>query len=224
MQNVYQNICVTSYYTDNYQYLADIVVPKCQEYCNKHNYDYVIENISNCNFERHPVWYKIPLIQKLFKKYDTILYLDIDAAITRLDIKLESLIENNKYLYIAKDFNGINAGVMLLKKSDWLTSFFDQIWTIDIHDPIYAQHGIAPQDVWHRTLTEQLAIISLLEKYGDQYVKWMSQKIFNAYIHSSYGVVNPDGEWDSSSFILHTPGTHPDQRLNIFKNCLNIHK
>jgi len=224
MQNIWQRICVASYYTDNYQYIADIVVPEYQKYCSKHNYDCIVENITSQKFDRHPVWYKIPLIQKLLNDYDVILYIDVDAVITRLDIKLESLIEDDKYLYIAKDFNGINAGVMLLKSSNWLKTFFDQVWTIDVHNPIYAQHGIAPQDVWHCTLTEQLAIISLLEKYRDKYVKWMPQKLLNAYVHSNYNVTNPEGEWDSSSFILHTPSTYPEQRVNILKNCLNIHK
>ena len=210
-------ICVSTFYTEDIKDLYDLISLSYKKYCDKNNYDFVSRNISYEIYDRHPVWYKIYYIQELLNKYEWVLFVDCDTLLTNDNIKIENFIKDEKDLYISKDINGINAGVMLIKNSEWSKIFLDHCWNIDKNDPIYHEPGFS----WNITQAEQRAIIVMIKKFGLDKVEFLPQNIFNAYIYNTWNLQYPQGEWNKNSFILHAPGCSLKQRLEMFKNKLN---
>jgi lipopolysaccharide biosynthesis glycosyltransferase len=210
-------ICVATFYTEDIESLYKLISPSYQKYCDMHGYDFVSKNISGEKYERHPVWYKINFIQELLNKYDWVLFVDCDTLLTNSNLTIESFIKDGKDFYISKDINGINAGVILLKNSDWTKQFLKECWEIDPNHAIYKEPGFA----WDKTQAEQRAIIVMINKFGLEKVEFIPQKIFNAYTYNIWRLNYPDGEWGPESFILHAPGCSLNHRLEIFLSKLN---
>jgi len=209
-------ICIATYYTEDFKDLYNLISPSYKSYCKKYNYDYYSEDITNTFNERHPVWFKIKLLINLLEKYDAVLSVDCDTLLTNDSIKIENFIKPDKDLYLSKDINGANTGVLLIKNSEWSKSILNSCWNIEKNHPIYSYPF-----AWDKTQGEQRAIIAMIEKFGESYVEWVSQKIFNAYYYNLYQMNYPDGEWSSESFILHAPGCSTQQRMDLFKSKLN---
>lgn len=67
-----------------------------QKYCDTFNIDFVKATICK-DYDRHPAWYKILLILKLLKSYDTVMYVDADAGFVSFTDNI-----NN---YLIRDFD-----------------------------------------------------------------------------------------------------------------------
>ena len=106
------NIGVFSHFDESFKSVADVTVPIMKEYCLKHDYSFNALKEANC--DRHPVWWKIKLLQDNLEKYDYLVYFDADTLITNFNISLESIIgDSDKNLFISNDINGLNSGVFI---------------------------------------------------------------------------------------------------------------
>lgn len=202
-------ICVCTYYTNDFKPLYDITSKTLINYCNKFGHDFIGRKISQ--YHRHPVWYKIELLIELIDKYDYVLFIDCDAAITNnipIDVFLSS-----KDIYLSNDINGLNSGVMLLKQTKWAKKFLLDCWNIDRNNKIYSG-----QFNFETTQAEQLSIIANIDNEKAEY---LPQNIFNSYIYSLYNLQYPQGEWNENSFILHLAGLSLSARLEIFSRVLS---
>ena len=81
--------------------------------------------------ERPPSWSKILAVKHYLKDHDWVMWLDADTIVTNPDIRLESLVPrstNGPDFVITVDGGGYNAGIWLLRRSDWAYTFLDRWW------------------------------------------------------------------------------------------------
>ena len=142
------NIAVlTSSYIYADMCMAEASLPAAENkrmYATKHNYDFVARGaeFSQEQFRgRRPVWGKIAAIQKVLPHYEWLFWMDMDAVIAELDKDLRDIIkfaeENHTHkdqelsLIVAqpKRDRMLNAGVMLIKNTDWSRRFFSEVQT-----------------------------------------------------------------------------------------------
>lgn len=72
-----------------------------KKYSDLHKIDFISETIS-ADYDRHPAWYKIKLVLKLFDKYDTIMYIDSDAGFVSYDSSVNDYIQTDFDIALAK--------------------------------------------------------------------------------------------------------------------------
>lgn len=104
------------------QYGAEFESNK-RQYAEKHGYDFFVGR-ENLTPDNHPVWSKFVYnLQKLDEGYDIILNIDADARIMNDEIKIEDLDAQlqsqcgDYSVAMAKDINGFNDGVYILKNT-----------------------------------------------------------------------------------------------------------
>ncbi len=84
---------------------------------------------------------KIVSFRRLIDDHDYMLWVDGDTIFAHF-VALESYIARNvdADLFVAKDLNGINAGVMMFKCSEKVNKFLDAIWEYPIgHKHMWAK-------------------------------------------------------------------------------------
>lgn len=129
-------IAIVQFYTNNVIYgtLSEDINRK---YCQEQGYLYVVEKdtdkiISTLN-GRSPTWYKPKFILDVFNSYDVdyILFLDIDAVVVDFEQQIESFVDDNFDIVFTEDYSThslMNAGVFLIKKTDWTVEFLKLWW------------------------------------------------------------------------------------------------
>jgi hypothetical protein len=112
---------------NGYQWLYRHCIDSQRAYAQHHGYEYLV--ISRPYFTSLGVeccWLKLTVLLEALKAgYDTVLFVDADAYIKPSAHQLESLLQPDKYLYLAKSYSGrFNSGVILVnnhfKIRQWL--------------------------------------------------------------------------------------------------------
>lgn len=196
-------------YTEDWKPIADIVIPNMIEYSKKHGYSYSPMLVPNGydNFD------KIHTMYDTFNLYDIdfIFNRDMDTLITNLTIPLESFIEDGKDLFICKDFNGINSGTFLVRKSEWSQKFLDYIMSKKGTEGIYG---------------EQDAIVAYMNEFpNDEKIKILPHPSINSYLYENYPEIpmqtHEQGQWERGNFLLHLPGLGMNLRETILQKTLD---
>ncbi|KAF9952204.1 hypothetical protein BGZ72_006448 [Mortierella alpina] len=145
-QNRKKNIAIlTSSYIYADMCMAEASLPAAENkrvYADKHGYDYVARSTEFAQEEfrhRRLVWGKIGAIQKTLPHYEWLLWMDMDAVLANFDkdareiIKLaeeSSGIDGREISLIVsrpKKDKMVNAGVMLIKNTDWSKRFWSEV-------------------------------------------------------------------------------------------------
>ncbi|KAG0346436.1 hypothetical protein BG004_001750 [Podila humilis] len=135
--------------TSSYVYvdmcMAEASLPSAENkrsYAKKHGYDYVARSAEFAQEEfrgRRLVWGKIGAIQKVLPHYEWLLWMDMDAIVANPEKDVRDIIrmaENaaeREYdevsLIVSRPRKDkmLNAGVMLIKNSDWSRRFFSEV-------------------------------------------------------------------------------------------------
>jgi hypothetical protein len=181
---------------ENFSELQDITSPNVRSYCEKHGYDCKISRI--IEKERPASWYKIKKILNAFDDdYDYVFWIDADAIFVNKNIKLEDFIEENKLFYFSCNWAALNAGVFMMKNTEFNKEFLNKVWNYNC-------------DVFNKWW-EQLAIISLLESghYPENLIKELPASVFNS------------EEYWSGCFVYHMIGEAYSDRLKKFRKILS---
>lgn len=192
--------------TLDWQEIADITVKNNEEYARKHGYSFIHEIFDS----PYDGFNKIETVQKLFLFTDVTLVwsLDCDALITRHSIKIENFVDNEHDFYITKDYNGLNAGSFIIKKSQWSYSFISYLLDQKGKDGMYCEQDAINQ--YRRTYPESTKI------------KILPQSNINSYLYENYPEIplqtHEQGNWDPGDFVLHLPGVGMKKRIEILKN------
>ncbi|KAG0285286.1 hypothetical protein BGZ98_005572 [Dissophora globulifera] len=127
--------------------MAEASLPSAEnkrEYATKHGYDFVARAAEFAQEEyrgRRLVWGKIGAIQKVLSHYEWLFWMDMDAVVADLDKDLRDIIriaEESKEsegqelsLIVARPKRDkmLNAGVMLIKNTDWSRRFLNVVQT-----------------------------------------------------------------------------------------------
>lgn len=205
-----------SYYTDlsNVTYNQNLV-----EYANLHKYKLF------CKTDGFSTEYQIYFDKIKFmidslsdSEIEWIWWLDSDAIVTNFHTKLESIIDNQYHVILSTDFNGINAGSILVKNSPQGKAWLEVIYA----------HRFFNKIINHKW-PEQIVMMETAKNYTD-IIKIVPQKIFNSYYYSlydkDYGTpiavifgdrLKTDGNWTPGDFVIHFPGMPNIIRIEYIK-------
>ena len=144
---------------------------------------------------------------------DWIFWKDCDSLLTNFSIKLEDIADNNYHVLLTSFWNGINAGMMMVRNSPqgqgWLQMIMDKM-------PEYRfSHWL-----------EQQVMIDTLDQYQD-IVKLVPQRTFNAACFSdgchadappdARDLLGTNGQWQPGDFAMHWPGQPNQLRATILQ-------
>lgn len=187
----------------NYQSMADITWTQNKKlYCEHWGYPY---HVKTEGFTFVPSYEKIKFMLDIMREhpeYDWLYWAGTDTLITNFYIKLESFVDNNYNIIIAKDINDINADSFMIKNSKESQDYLEYIWSLA---PKYNNHIF-----W-----EQQAMIDNMDKY-EHLFKFVPQKTFNSFLYkqlywhiygSSIDKTGHDGQWEPGDFLLHVAGS-----------------
>ena len=131
-------IDIVQYYTKNLTHgpYAEAINRK---YCEEKGYTYYVDTRNDFIWKtlegRAPTWYKPKLILEAFNKLNVehILFLDTDAIIADFNQDIEQFVDGNYDFVAAEDVSEhslMNAGVFLIKNSDWSKKFLEAWWDL----------------------------------------------------------------------------------------------
>jgi hypothetical protein len=114
-------IALVSHYTPNYQELADITWEGKKKYAEKHGYEAFVKTDNFANLpERHPSMEKCRFLCELMEAHpdiDWFWYSGCDCLITNHQIKLESLIDNERHFIVSLESGGPNGDVFFIRNT-----------------------------------------------------------------------------------------------------------
>jgi hypothetical protein len=189
---------------DDYKRSVALCTSSQKQYSKKHGYTYITEELSFDSVKRELQWAKIPLLQKHLADWDWLVWIDGDVLITNQDRKIEefiTLIQPDKFLFIGKDFQGLNSGVFIIRNCPAAHEFLNDVWVFEGYD----------RKLFH----EQTAMTELLStKYhgGGQILPYPFINIMNAYDFR----MDPRVHWLPGDFCIHFAGIKdPATRLHL---------
>ena len=182
-------------------------------YTNKHNYDFRVFDYKMK--DRAAQWVKISVINQLLEenKYEYIFWIDSDAFFNKHDIKLESLIIDNKDIIICDDklnsgnFEDItvNTGTIIVKCSEWSKYFFKIM---------YNYKGNYLYDYFHeQTVMKELIKNNILD--CKNHISIENGTLFNSEINRQLN----DNTLENN-FIIHLAAQKNDFRQKYMDNWL----
>lgn len=200
-------ICVLTHYTPSWKELAEITIPILEKYCQRHNYKL---DVYPCNdYQRYTGKEKILQALHSLDDGDIGLILDADCLITNLGISLHNFIDADHDFFITKHVGNINAGVFIVRKTEWLKKFLN-----------YTLAEIGKEGIH----CEQDALIRWMKEHPKETkIKIVNHPAFNSLkyeLYPEHGIQEEEnGQWiEGKSFILHLPGISMNRRLEILKN------
>lgn len=140
--NENNKIAVVMFFTLDYQ-IGFYTMSINKKYCEKNKYDFfVFHDIPNNLKNKHPAWYKLYYIQKVFQEhnYEYVMWIDGDAFFCNSNLRIENYINSEKDFIIGRDpgydfehfyknKHIVNSGVFILKNSKWSRKFIDNLLT-----------------------------------------------------------------------------------------------
>jgi hypothetical protein len=209
-------IAVCTWYDDNIKEYADITSEINQKYCDKNNYDYIVDHTRRLK-DRHPAWERFALFTKLFKNYDYVVWIDADACF-RYDHPNQSLlrdiIHKNKDKDIIfsydhpRDPNQINSGFIIMKNTEYSKQFCNEI----IHNKNQRCTSHYNNPYWEQECVRYLHnnnINSLKEK----------SIILPFELLQTFSI-----DENKDSLIIHMAGHSKETRIDIFKKLNENYK
>jgi hypothetical protein len=207
------NIQIITAYDENHRKLLDITREVYKKYSCLHGYSFSELEIKE--FDRPQSWFKVKAILESMKSNsEYILWCDADSMILNPHYKIEQIVSDDKEFYLAQDNMGLNCGIMLIKNSPTMKSFFQ---TVDnLYDQYKEPHpwcGVWEQAaVWGLCSQNYLNILSK--------IRLLPQSFFNAYDRDDKPS-HKNGHVNDKTFILHLPNTSNDNRMKILKKYFN---
>lgn len=108
-----------SYYSPNIESWAQPAAQRMQEYCQRNGYFYApFDPAKPPAQDKNSRWQKAAMISPHLMDLDLMAWVDADCVIVRPDFRIESVLEYGEAdLYLTKDVNGMNAGVIIMRNT-----------------------------------------------------------------------------------------------------------
>jgi hypothetical protein len=199
---------VISLYSENMQAVADLTIPSHVKFAEAYgwNQEAKIVDQENC------LWEKLNLISEhLSQKHSAVLWLDADVLITNPKPITWILDENPAAdVFLTADINGLNAGAMLIRNTDWSKAFF------------YACKTHGKTLFGDRPNGEQQAIQHFASVYPYAgIVHYIPQRELNSYHPDAYEYPKShSAHWQNGDFALHLPSLENEIRIEILKQYI----
>lgn len=203
-------IRVLTHFTTSWKQIADITVPVMERYCQRHHYGFIAYECTP--YQHYNGKEKIRHILTDLKDGEIGLIMDADCLITNLSVSLHNFIDNEHDFYITKHVGNINAGVFIVRKTEWLKKFLE-----------YALENIGKANIH----CEQDAFAKWLKEHPhDKKIKILNHPSINSLMYGLYpehpDKVGSDEDWREGNFVLHLPGLGIERRLEVLKSTTVI--
>lgn len=194
------NLALLSFYTPEFQPLADVTLPDKEEYCKRFGYTHIVSHFPYGNPANYYAFQRLQCARDLLFKsdkydFDAIWVLNIHASIMNLTKNVADFIDNEHDFFITKDCNGINGGSFIVKDTHWAKNWLDFLLS---KEDIHKNH------CWY----EQKLIIDNWERpeFKDK-IKILPQNTINSYMHELYDIsTDREGQLQKGDLVLHIPG------------------
>ena len=203
-------------YSPEWQDLANVVMPNLFKYCDRHDYGLTVKVIPAAYDFR-----KIKLIlAALYAGEDLVLYMDADTYITNHNVKVEGFVDDDHDFYIAQDINEVNAGVLLVKNTDWSKWFLRFI--LSMADSYSNEQNVIEAGKDHSKI-KILPHPSINSYMYDEYAPtWGLIPGWKPTTGSSDKPTHEQGDWRKGDFLLHMPGLPNKRRIDIIHLLKNL--
>lgn len=197
------NIGICVHFTNQWLPLIEITLPILHKYCDKQDYDLSV--IESPQYSRYDGTHKILQASESLIFKDVLMVMDADTLVMNHTIKIEDLIDDEYDVFITRDYNGINAGVFIIKNSEWSFDFLK-----------YLLNEIGKPDIH----CEQDAINQYIKQHGSDNIKFLAQRTINSYLYELYPEIkeHEKGELNKESLVLHVPGLPLDKKIEVLKS------
>ncbi len=192
---------------ENYQRLADILLPNRDKYCARHGY---VHHVHSGPYRDATLYYavqRLHLLLDLMKSpnaTDAYWVLNIQSIITNPTIKVESFLTEGRDFFAHSDINAkINAGSFLIRNTEWA-----RLWVAFLIEDVKT-HDHCWHENWsmirHCHNPPWVGKIHVADHPG-----------INSYSYREYGR-GPEtpGDWRPDHLVLSLPGLSLDQRIAI---------
>lgn len=212
-------IALVTAYDEAYKPLADLTWEQNKKvYAKIWGYDtYAVtdgfKNISDISWARTR-----KVIELLESGYDWVHAVGCDTLITNYDIRIESLVDNDKDFIIAVDCLNINNDSYFAHNTPNCINWLKHLDTLQ--DQYCMKHH------WN----DQQCMIDNIERLGNG-LKVVSQKMINSYDYDLYPGIVPHiykkdlfgnyGQWEPGDFLIHWPAVPLDKRIILAQNLLS---
>jgi hypothetical protein len=196
-------------YFDNYQPLADLVLPNWKQYCDRHGYELIAyrgEYMPGYPIGFQKVCYAYDQMFSDRGDIDVLLVLDLDLIITNHTVPVSAFLDENHDYFVTADVNGLNNGVFIIKKTQGAKEVLEYIVENKHH---------------HRNEQDTLKF-HLDEPVLQGRLKIVQHPSFNSYWYDLYpeqgDLTGQLGNWRPGHFILHLPGMDLNRRLQLLQS------
>ncbi len=198
-------VALLTLYHDNYQPLADVVLPRLQAYCDRHGYTLLAHRgqlgPGAIGFQKLRYLYG-----QLFggDRFDLALVTDLDICITNETRRIEDFAApypDHDYL-VTKDVNGINNGSFIIRRTDWTCRLLE--WMLTHHQSFTNEQDVLKQN-------EAALVAGRLKILPHPSINSLFYDLYPQYGDP----VTIQGNWKPGDYLLHLPGIQLEQRLSL---------
>jgi hypothetical protein len=197
-------VALAQFYTQNVPY-GNFSEEINKKYCEEKGYSYIVEKnnekLREWSEDRAFTWIKPKFITSILetKEFDYVLFLDIDAIISNFDQKIEEFIDEKYDMVASEDYSShslMNAGVLLIKNSDWSLDFMKDWWNCGYYlkgSDVPELGGFGEMGCYKNALWHDQTCLTYLCKRADRknHIKIISNRSFNW------------KDYDDNNFIFH---------------------
>lgn len=210
------NIALLTFYTPDYQDLADITTPHRESYCKRHGYLHFVRTFPYKNKEHYYAFDRLTYIRDLLverRDIDIIFCINVQSSIMNHSKKIEEFIDNEHDFFITKD-NGerlINAGSFIVKNTN--------------NAILWLNHLLSFEDIHNKLDQKEQEIIEREHNNPkfSSFIKILPQNTINSYNYIYYNI--PDtisGHFKRGDFILSLPGRPVNSNGNLINVRMDI--
>jgi len=212
-------IIIASMHDEKYQELATETWDNNKvKYAEKHGYAYLAKTEDFYGFP--PGFEKIQFLLDTFDAYpdtDWIWWTGTDSMVTNFSIRVEDKVAEvpDAHVIMSSDFNfSINCDSMLVKNTPearaWLQNIMDNM-------PKYANHQFKEQQCMLDTSDEYVDIIEIMPQHFMNSYEYKMYEVAPWNYKETVDVHGKRGQWESGDWLVHWPGTQPQERMELVK-------
>ena len=216
------NTALLSFFTSDYQPLHDLNGPVKDAYCAKQGHKHIVKVAPYQPRDLYYAFDRLYFLRDLLfgglpegEGIDTVLVMNGHAQVMNHNVLVESFLDADHDFYITKDISGLNAGVFIVRKTEWLKTWLNHILSLEpIHKSKVQFEQTLFQENWERPEFKSR-------------IKICPQNDFNSYRYDFYHIpTTHPGQFKPGDFCLHAPGKHVnagnqsllESRLAIFRS------
>ena len=213
-------IAIVSLFDDNYKDLANISIPNKIEYASKHGYDLFYFD-TEIDKSRPPQWSKIKAVEYLLNDYEWVWWIDIDALVINMDIKLEEIIDNNyDIIFTENKYSVISNGSSFYKNSNLSKKFLHECYTLnreilrDVNVNVFDHEQQPMRKLYQHDLEYNKKIKLIPERVCNSYWYTYNQSVLQYYPNWN----NEENIYKDGDFVVNFCGRTKEERIDIMKN------